>query len=220
MDKSSITYSPNTTKESEVEIGRVLGVKARDGIQRYLGLPAFSLRKKRLQFRYLRDRMEKKVQTWSQRDFSAGGKEVLIKSVVQAVPIYAMQCFRLPDSICDDMHRICAAFWWGDKENERHLHWKRWDKLCIPKDKGGMGFRDFKVFNKALVAKQVWRMLTRPDSLVTRVFRAKYFKDGDLLNTPVPARASYVWRSMAWSREIIKDGMGWKMGNGHNICIF
>lgn len=144
----------------------------------YLGLPAFSLRQKRLQFGYIKDKIQKKLLGWNQREFSVGGKEMLIKAIIQAVPTYIMQCFRILESMCVDIERLCAGFWWGDKVDGRKLHWARWALLCKPKDHGGMGFRDIRTFNRALLAKQVWRLMTNPHSLVARVFKARYFRNG------------------------------------------
>lgn len=94
--KSSISFSPNSREEA---VKRVLGVAGRNGIQMYLGLPAFSLRQKRMQFVYIKDKAQKKIMSWNQREFSAGGKEVLIKAVIQSILTYAMQCIRIPESI-------------------------------------------------------------------------------------------------------------------------
>ncbi|XP_057770939.1 uncharacterized protein LOC130990727 [Salvia miltiorrhiza] len=214
-----IIPSPNTSAGFEREVMDVLAVKSGEGIQRYLGLPSFSLRNKRLQFGYLLDRVEKKLAGWSQRDFSAGGKEVLIKAVVQAVPTYAMQCFRIPDAICDGIHRLCAGFWWGDKEDKRRMHWARWERLCRPKDKGGMEFRNLKNFNKALLAKQIWRMINNPSSLIARVFKARYFSNRTIMQAKVPSNSSFIWRSLAWSRSVVDAGCIWKVGNGMNISV-
>ena len=54
-------------------------------------------------FKYLKDRVWKRVQGWMEQSLSAGGKEVLIKAVAQAIPTYSMSCFRLPRGLCEHM---------------------------------------------------------------------------------------------------------------------
>ena len=66
------------------------------------------------------------------------GKEILIKAVVQAIPTHAMSCFLLPKSLCVDLNSMVSKFWWGQKNDERKMAWMKWDKLCTPKDCGGM----------------------------------------------------------------------------------
>ena len=46
-----------------------------------------------------------------------------------------------------------ASFWWGQKEEERKVHWVSWMKLTNSKDRGGMGFKDLNLLNVALLAK-------------------------------------------------------------------
>jgi len=41
--------------------------------------------------------------------------------------------------------------------------------------KRDIGFKDFQAFNQALLAKQVWRILTCPNTLMTKLRKAKYF---------------------------------------------
>jgi hypothetical protein len=66
----------------------------------------------------------------------------------------------------------------------------------MPKGKGGMGFRDLQSFNKVMVAKQVWRLLSEPDSLCARVLRARYYPDGKLLKARMRSDCSYTWQSI------------------------
>ena len=55
------------------------------------------------------------------------------------------------------------------------MAWTSWGNLCRRKMEGGMGFKDLKAFNLALLAKQGWRLNQNPDLLTYRVFKAKYF---------------------------------------------
>ena len=68
------------------------------------------------------------------------GREVLIKSVAQALPTYIMGVFKLPFSVCDDLTRMVPNFYWGSAEGKRKVHWRKWDYLLQPKDRGGVGF--------------------------------------------------------------------------------
>ena len=52
--------------------------------------------------------------------------------------------------------------------------------MCKPKALGGMGFKDLEKFNEAMLAKQLWRLLTDHTSLFYKVFRAKYFLSGSV----------------------------------------
>jgi hypothetical protein len=83
-----------------------------------------------------------------------GGKEVLIiKSISQAVPVYAMMVFKIPKNIGKGISNAILQFWWGDDDEHKKIHWKAWWKLCIPKKRGGMGYRDLHSFNIANACK-------------------------------------------------------------------
>lgn len=69
-----------------------------------------------------------------------------------------------------------SKFWWGKTGNSSKIHWVSWDQLCKAKFEGGMGFREFESFNKAMLAKQGWRLLQYPNSLLARVLKSKYYR--------------------------------------------
>ena len=72
-------------------------------------------------------------------------------------------------------------FWWGQKSEEKKIPWVSWEKMCKPKAGGGLGFKNLKCFNLALLAKQGWRLQLANDSLAFRVLKAKYFPRCDFV---------------------------------------
>ena len=111
-------------------------------------------REKKKAFSRIKDQISKKKAGWKGKLLSNAGREVLIKAVTQATPTYTMNCFMLPDSLCSEINSLVGSFWWGKKEKARKIAWVSWENLCKSKKEGGMGFRDLKAFNLALLAKQ------------------------------------------------------------------
>lgn len=89
----------------------------------------------------------------------------------------------------------------------------------MKKSEGGMGFRKLHDFNLALLGKQAWRLITRQDSMVSRVYKARYYPDGNFLNAKLGSNPSYVWRSILQSQDLVKLGATRRVGNGYTIDI-
>ncbi|KAB2603067.1 ribonuclease H protein [Pyrus ussuriensis x Pyrus communis] len=85
----------------------------------YLGLPIFVGRSKKETFAYIKDHLWKKLNGWLGFLLSSVGKEILIKTVAQAIPLYTMQMFLFPKSFCEEFNQMVAQFWLG-KEVAHH----------------------------------------------------------------------------------------------------
>ena len=101
----------------------------------------------------------------------------------------------------------------GVENGKKKMAWMSWDKLRLPKSMGGMGFRDMRAFNQALLAKQAWGLLDRPDSLCACLLKARYYPSGQLLDTVFPGSGSEVWKGILHGLELIKKGVIWRVGN-------
>ena len=139
LEKSMFCCSPNVGCVGEELASSWLGIPVVSELESYLGLPVRVGRRKVLLFSNITDRVQKQLRSWRAKVFSAGGREVLIKAVVQAIPAYSMSLFKIPVTIISELHRLIARFWWGGAEDRRKIHWKRWELLARPKNEGGTG---------------------------------------------------------------------------------
>ena len=80
-----------------------------------------------------------------------------------------MSCYRLPKATAKKLTNAIAQFWWSPGGSTRGMHWKSWDKVCVSKEEGGLGFKDITDFNTALLGKQLWRLIEKPNTLFSRV---------------------------------------------------
>ncbi|KAM5582252.1 hypothetical protein ABKV19_002583, partial [Rosa sericea] len=218
--KSSVAFSKNVDRATQDVLAASLDVERVDKHDKYLGLPVEISYSKSEAFDYLTERVRKRTRGWREKMLSAAGKEVMIKAVTQSIPTYVMSCFELPQHLCQEMHSLMAKFWWGDKLNDRKIHWLAWEKLCVPKTEGGLGFRNMVLFNQALLAKQGWRIIQNPTSLIASLYKAKYFPDCSFLDAGLVGGASYAWRSIMHGRELLKKGLRFQVGNGSNISVW
>ena len=107
----------------------------------------------------------------------------------------------------------------GQQGNQRKIHWSKWSTLCLPKELGGMGFKELQKFNDAMMAKQVWRLLEDKNSLFHVFFKENLFPNGNIFSAK-EGSGSFAWKSILKGREVIQKGAKWRVGNGENILIY
>jgi hypothetical protein len=168
-EKCAIFFSPCTSDTHREVVKQHLNIHIAAFSEKYLGLPTAVGKLTSEAFEYITESARSSVNGWAQKNLSYPGKEALIKSVVQAKPIHGMSCFLLSKSTCKKFTSVMGQFWWSGNLDRRSMHWLAWDKLAIPKNQGGMGFRDMQAFNVALLGKQAWRIIMKPDSLCSLV---------------------------------------------------
>ncbi|XP_042944715.1 uncharacterized protein LOC122278601 [Carya illinoinensis] len=218
--KTSILFISNTSTEAKEYIVQHAEGVVCDNYNKYLGLPTMIGKSKYNTFRGLKEKIWKRINSWKNSFLSSAGKEVMIKSVLQAIPAYTMSVFKMPSMLLKEIESMIAKFWWNHRKEGRGIHWKSWNKLGATKGKGGLGFRDLNCFNKALLAKLGWRILQEPASLVAQVFKEKYFKSSNLMKAQVGYCPSQIWRSLMSVMDLVKTGLVWRVGNRRSIRVW
>ncbi|KAK3207112.1 hypothetical protein Dsin_021158 [Dipteronia sinensis] len=93
--KSAVCFNRQISSEVRNELADVLGMKVVESHETYLGLPCQTSRSKRAMFDDIKHRVWNKLQSWNNCFFSLGGHEVLLKAVIQSIPVYSMNLLRL-----------------------------------------------------------------------------------------------------------------------------
>jgi hypothetical protein len=132
-------FDPLCTPDQQSRVLSVLSVTSTTIEEKYLGLPTPEGRMGKGKFKSTKESLVKRFSNWAERHMSSGVKELLIKSVAQAIPTYVMDIFKLPTGLCEEMTQLIRKFWWGEEGNQRKVHWLAWEKLIVPKCRGGNG---------------------------------------------------------------------------------
>lgn len=122
FDKSLIQFGHKIDEPTRQELCDISGIQNIGGMESYLGIPE-NLRGSKIKvFGFVQDRLNNRINGWTLKFFTKGGKEVIIKSVVTTLPNHVMSCFRRPKTVTKKLTSVVARFWWGSGGNNRGMH--------------------------------------------------------------------------------------------------
>ncbi|XP_075474412.1 uncharacterized protein LOC142505350 [Primulina tabacum] len=127
---------------------------------RYLGIPIAARKLCAADYSDLLDNVNKKVSSWPRNSLSYAGKIELIRSVIQGVECFWLSILPIPACIINSIQSICRKFVWPTKHPPI-----AWSSLCKPLADGGLGLKDLRSWNRALLAKTLWNIHSKKDSL-------------------------------------------------------
>lgn len=173
----------------------------------YLGLPMMVGNNRSNLYKNIEEKMGKRVHDWNNRMLSSVGRQIMVKSCFQSIPLYSMGCFRFPKKSCINMAKLGINFWWNGNSKHRSIHLVRKEIIMKDKSQGGLGFRCFESINIAMLMKHLWRVLTVPDLLISKFLKQKYFRNVSLTDCKPRSTDSYAWRSIIGAMNVFKVGI-------------
>ncbi|KAJ0599248.1 putative RNA-directed DNA polymerase [Helianthus annuus] len=139
---------------------------------KYLGLKVGANMNRVNNWRPVYDLFESRLALWKSPVLSFGGKVTLIRSVLESLPSYFFSLFVAPGKVIKDLESIVKKFLWGGTAEVRKTHWVAWDRVSIPKKKGGLGLSKLKNSNLSLLCKWGWRYKREKNSMWVKVVDA------------------------------------------------
>ena len=93
------------------DIRTMLGAQIMTNCEWYLGLPMVGGKSKVGTFKEILEWITKWVMGWKEKYILKASKEILIKTVAQAIPTYSISIFRIPKAVCDGINSVLAKYW-------------------------------------------------------------------------------------------------------------
>jgi hypothetical protein len=166
VSKSSLFLSKNCRSSTISLIKSILNLSVIPAKAKYLGIPLFFNKSKKLTFVDLKHKLLAKVFGWRFKLLSQAAKTTLVKAVANFIPAYIMSIFLLPKGFSQDLNSILRKFWWGFPPNKSHnLTLLAWDNIYKPKSLGALGIRSLDTMNLSLLAKLGWNLTIKAYAL-------------------------------------------------------
>lgn len=124
LSKSTIMFSPNTCPRIRDDICSQFNIPSTDNPGKYLGLPTIWGRSKHEALGFVKEKIIARVKGWKEQFLSPAAKEILVKTVASAAPVYSMSVLKFLAKTCKELNSIISNFWWGQNEGKNKIHWK------------------------------------------------------------------------------------------------
>eukprot|EP00253_Pinus_taeda_P024699 PITA_24699 len=223
-ESKSEIYNWNAEQQEITNISRILGFKgqAKWDSFRYLGLPISSGVNKRCFWTHIISKIKSKITNWGGYWLTKGGKSILIKTQLSALPMYQSAFLLAPKYVTDQIATLRRNFLWqGGKGNEKKLHLVKWDTVKRPIDEGGLQIRDPSFINKSLGDKLLWKIISDPSHPISIILQSKYSDKEAIRKMQIQSTAAslQVWRLCCKSSEFFKKHMYRIPGNGKSTQL-
>jgi hypothetical protein len=153
LSKSKVFFSHNVSPILRHHLCGILGVTSTPNLGKYLGFPLRPNGRSTRDFDFVVEKVQAKLSSWKAKLLSLAGRVILVQSVTFAIPAYYMQNVALPIRVCFNLDKLNRDFLWGSTDERKKMHMVIWDKVCRPKELGGLGLYSTKVRNLTLLAK-------------------------------------------------------------------
>ncbi|GJR79369.1 uncharacterized protein Tco_0150154, partial [Tanacetum coccineum] len=170
---------------------------------KYLGVPLISSRLLNKDCKVLVEKAKNRIGDWKNKSLSFAGRLQLCKLVISSMHVYWASVLVIPKVIIYDIQHLIRGFLWCNGEYKRGKAKVAWENICLPTYEGGLGLRSLEVFNKALITKHIWNIVTNKESLWVRWIHAVKLRGRSFWAIPLnDADMSWGWRKLLQLRDL------------------
>ncbi|KAJ9538957.1 hypothetical protein OSB04_031690 [Centaurea solstitialis] len=213
LQKSDIFFG-NVSMDDKATILQCLPFRTGTFPIRYLGVTLSPITLRIADYSGIIAKVRGRLQNWKSKFLSFGGRQQLITSVLQSLQLYWMAIFMFPSGVIHELERLCRDFLWTQGDPSRGRCKVAWTLVCRPRNCGGLGFRRLAVWNRALIAKNLWAVLSNRKCLWVDWIRQYSFRNHNFWKVRKNNRWSWVLAKMMLIRPEIRRCVTVRIGSG------
>ncbi|XP_016185821.1 uncharacterized protein LOC107627507 [Arachis ipaensis] len=167
------------------------------------------------------DKVEEKLSLWKAKILSKAGKLVLIKSVINSLPIYYLSLYKMPNVVARRIISLQRRFFWGKDDGRPGMALVKWELIQALRKLGGLGVGDTVIHNTALLFKWWWRFSKEDCPLWKKIVcSCNNLNPNYLLSTQTLPRRGGLWKDICQVqireqhvRQKMIDGLAMEVGD-------
>lgn len=160
----------HTPAFTQKNIARILGFMIAVLPSKYLGAPLLYSVIKHTSWRTLIDQLETRLSSWTFRSLNISSRLILIKSILQAMPLYLFSILVAPKWVLKNIHNLQRNILWGSSGLNRKWDLVKWTEVFLLRSANGLGLRDPLHSNNTMGARIWWNWISKPHILWARLW--------------------------------------------------
>ncbi|CAH1440394.1 unnamed protein product [Lactuca virosa] len=165
-------------------------------------------------------KIKMRIFNWKSKALSFAGRLQLINSVLTSIHVYSASIFKIPIATIKEIEKLCKSFLWANGEVVKGKAKVKWNDICKPKIYGGLGVKNLRKWNDALLAKHVWNVINSKNSLWVQWVKSNYIGNRNFWDILQKKSMSWTWKRFLEVRKIVRPHVVSCVGNGMNTSLW
>ncbi len=188
----------------------------------YLGLPLSPKPLRRIDYLPLIEKVDKRLAGWKGRQLSRAGRLVLVNFVLTSIPTLFCSAFRIPAWVIKEVDKIRRGFFWKEKILNNGLSCLvNWEHVCCPKRLDGLGIRNMRATNSALLMKNFWKLYSARSIPWVRIVNHKHYRRRlPCAGGKPPPKCSPIWKGVLTTTGPFHTSAFFTLGDGASASFW
>jgi len=175
---------------------------------RYLGVPLSPHKLLASQFSPFLHKLEAAIQVWVGKHLTYASRLELIKSVLYGMVQFWVSIFPMPCAVIRQITCLCRNYLWTGDICRNKSALVAWKTVCLPKNERGLGLLNIQISNNSFIAKQLWNIHQKQDSIWIRWIHHYYLQANSIWNAQIHKTSSPLWKSIVLLKNQLVQNYG------------